>query len=162
MRLGYRLCLCGLLAGSGVLAQDIDYGVAAESISAVLADPTFVPYVKPTQKVSEWIAVGDSYTAGTGCNGNDERMGGDALRGQRSYPMQMAQDADNWGFVNNDETLPRFSFHAYTGDKVQDMVAHQLKQSDYREGDDPPRDGPFGKPQLAAVTIGGNDAMLST
>ncbi|KAL5045824.1 SGNH hydrolase-type esterase domain-containing protein [Aspergillus fruticulosus] len=142
MRLGYRLCLCGLLAGSAVLAQDIDYGAAAESISAVLADPTFVPYAKPTQKVSEWIAVGDSYTAGTGCN--------------------MAQDAANWGFVNNDDTLPRFSFHAYTGDKVQDLVAHQLKQGDYREGDDLPRNQPFGKPQLAVVTIGGNDAMLST
>ncbi|KAL3429451.1 Spherulation-specific family 4-domain-containing protein [Aspergillus tetrazonus] len=118
MRLGYRLCLCGLLAGSAVLAQDIDYGAAAESISAVLADPTFVPYAKPTQKVSKWIAVGDSYTAGTGCNGNDERMGGDAVRGQRSYPMQMAQDAANWGFINSDDTLPRFSFHAILNDCV--------------------------------------------
>jgi hypothetical protein len=79
MRLGYCLCLCGLLASSAVLAQDIDYGAAAESISAVLADPTFVPYAKPTQKVSEWIAVGDSYSAGTGCNGNNKRMGRDAV-----------------------------------------------------------------------------------
>ncbi|CBF79022.1 putative spherulin 4 family protein [Aspergillus nidulans FGSC A4] len=125
MRLGYCLCLCGLLASSAVLAQDIDYGAAAESISAVLADPTFVPYAKPTQKVSEWIAVGDSYSAGTGCNGNNKRMGRDAV-----------------------------PFHAYTSNKVQDLVVHQLKQGDYREGNDLPRNQPFSKPQLASSSPG--------
>jgi hypothetical protein len=41
-------------------------------------------------------------------------------------------------------------------------VAYQLKQGNYLEGDDRPRNQPFGKPQIAVMTIGGNDAMLST
>jgi hypothetical protein len=152
----------GLFTVRGLLAQDIDYSATAQSISAALADPSFVPYTRPTEKITEFIALGDSYTAGTGCNGNDEIMGGDAVRGVRAYPRQMAQDADNWASINNDDgALPRFSFHAYTGDKVQDLVVHQLKQGAYREGDDLPRNQPFGKPQIAVVTIGGNDAGLS-
>lgn len=157
-----NLCLLALLAVRG-LADDIDYGAAAQSISATLADPSFVPYTKPTQKIDEFIALGDSYTAGTGCNGINEVIAGDAVRGQRSYPMQMSQDKDNWAFINNgDETLPRFSFHAYTGDTSQNLVVEQLKQGDYKDDKNLPRGQPFGTPQVAVLTIGGNDAMLST
>ncbi|KAE8135882.1 SGNH hydrolase-type esterase domain-containing protein [Aspergillus pseudotamarii] len=161
MHLKY-LYLWGFFAVSG-LADDINFSAAAQSISAVLADPTFVPYTKPNQKIEEFIALGDSYTAGTGCNGNDEIMGGDALRGKRAYPMQMSQDKDNWAFVNNgDETLPRFSFHAYTGDTSQELVVEQLQQGAYEDKPDRPRGQPFGKPQVAVLTIGGNDAGLSS
>lgn len=137
--------------------------LANESISAALADPSFVPYAVPKQKIEEFIALGDSYTAGTGCNGNNEIIAGDAVRGKRSYPMQMSQDKDNWGFVNHgDEDLPRFSFHAYTGDTSVELVSQQLKQGDYKDDKDLPRGQPFGKPQVAVMTIGGNDAHLST
>ncbi|KAF7590039.1 hypothetical protein BBP40_003428 [Aspergillus hancockii] len=105
MRLRYYLHLWGLFALPGVVAQDIDYSAVAQSISAALADDSFVPYTRPTQKISEFIAVGDSYTAGTGCNDKNEQMGGDAIRGKRAYPRQMAQDVDNWAFINNDDTL---------------------------------------------------------
>ncbi|KAL4874381.1 Spherulation-specific family 4-domain-containing protein [Aspergillus karnatakaensis] len=163
MRLRSYLQLCGALAlwCRGVLAQAIDYEAAAQSISAVMADPTFVPYSKPTQRVSEFIAVGDSYTAGTGCNGMDEILGGNALRGQRSYPMHMSQDTLNWGFVNGDQTLPRFSFHAYTGDQTPQLINEQLKPGAYEANNMKPRNQPFGAPQVAVMTIGGNDAMLS-
>lgn len=161
MHLKY-LYLWGFFAVPG-LADDINFSAIAQSISAALADPTFVPYTKPNQKIEKFIALGDSYTAGTGCNGNDERMGGDALRGKRAYPMQMSQNEDNWAFVNNgDETLPRFSFHAYTGDTSQELVVEQLQQGAYEDKPDRPRGQPFGKPQVAVLTIGGNDAGLSS
>jgi len=144
------------------LAQTIDFNAAAQSISAELASASFVPYAKPNQKVEEWIALGDSYTAGTGCNGNQEIIAADAVRGKRSYPMQMSVDTDNWAFINDgDETLPRFSFHAYTGDTAQDLVIQQLKQGDYKDDKNLPRSQKFGKPQVAMLTIGGNDAMLA-
>lgn len=162
MHLSSNLCLLALLAVRG-LADDIDYGAAAQSISATLADPSFVPYTKQNQKIEEFIALGDSYTAGTGCNGIHEVIAADAVRGQRSYPMQMSQDKDNWAFINDgDETLPRFSFHAYTGDTSQNLVVEQLKQGDYKDDKNLPRAQPFGAPQVAVLTIGGNDAMLST
>jgi hypothetical protein len=161
MRLGYHLHFWGLFALPVVLAQGIDYSAAAQSISAALADPSFVPYTRPNQKITEFIALGDSYTAGTGCNGIYEQTAGDAIRGMRAYPRQMAQDADNWDFINNDDTLPRFSFHAYTGATVDDLVIYQLKQGAYKDHDDLAHYQPFGKPQIAVVTIGGNDAQLS-
>lgn len=155
------LYLLGLLAAPA-LAQDFDFDAATQSISAALADPSFVPYTLPNQKTEEFIALGDSYTAGTGCNGVDEAMARDAVRGKRSYPMQMSLDTDNWGFINNgDETLPRFSFHAYTGDTGQELITKQLTQGDYKDDKDLPRAQPFGKPQVAVLTIGGNDATLS-
>ncbi|KAI0114007.1 SGNH hydrolase [Nemania sp. FL0031] len=136
--------------------------VSAQSISSELSSPTFVPYSRPAQKIEEFIAVGDSYTAGTGCNGMKENMAGSAGRGLRSYPMQMAADQDNWDFINGDLTLPRLSFPAYTGDKTAELVSQQLEQGDYKDNNkDLPRGQPFGKPQIAVATIGGNGAGLS-
>jgi hypothetical protein len=156
--------LAGLLPF--VLAQNLppngDYGAAVQSISAELSSPSFVPYSRPSQKVEEFIAAGDSYTAGPGCNGNGELFAGDAARGKRSYPMQMSTDADNWEFINGDNTLPRFSFPAYTGDTTVELVKEQLTRGDFKENNaNLPRAQPFGKPQLAVVSIGGNDAHLS-
>lgn len=166
------LFVLGLLTSSALALPQIDNTVQAASavaelqrdisISAVLASPTFVSYSKPKEKIQEFIALGDSYTAGTGCNGNSERLAGDALRGQRAYPMQMSTDDDHWAFVNHgDRTLPRFSFHAYTGDKSLKLIDQQLKQGEYKDDKNLPRNQPFGKPQVAVLTIGGNDARLS-
>lgn len=77
----YYFSLYGAFA---VLAQDIDYEAAVRSIFAVIANPTFVPYTMPTQKIPEFIALGDFYTAGTGCNGQDKVLTGNALRGKHS------------------------------------------------------------------------------
>ena len=140
-----------------------DFASAASSISAFTSSPSFTPYAKPNQKVEEWIALGDSYTAGTGCNGLDEIIGGgDAERGKRAYPMQMSTDTDNWDFINGDDTLPRFTFSAYTGDTTVELVTKQLVQGAFDPNNlNVPRPA-MGKPQLAVVTIGGNDALLST
>ncbi|KAL9618329.1 MAG: hypothetical protein Q9160_006911 [Pyrenula sp. 1 TL-2023] len=144
------------------IPNDFDFGAAAKSISAELSSPSFVAYAKPKQKVEEFIAPGDSYTAGTGCNGNDEKMAGDAVRGKRAYPMQMVNEVDKWEFLNGDRTPPRFSFPAYTGDTTVELVSQQLKRGAYKDGNQNlPRNQPFGKPQLAVMTIGGNDAKLS-
>lgn len=158
------LCLLGLVVS--IFGQDtpteVDFAAAAESIASELNSPDFVKYERPSGKVEEFIALGDSYTAGTGCNGNQERLAGDAVRGQRSYPMKMSADQDSWGFINGDDILPRFSFIAYTGDKSVDLVTKQLNQGGYKDNTkDLPRGQPFGKPQLAVMTIGGNDAGLS-
>ncbi|KAF3388696.1 hypothetical protein F1880_004322 [Penicillium rolfsii] len=161
MHIRYCIYIWGLFAVPGNLAEDIDFQAAARSISAALADPSFAPYTKSTRKIREFIAVGDSYTAGTGCNGNGERMSEDALRGKRSYPMQMSQDGKNCAFINDDDTLGRFSFHAYTGNKSEQLITEQLEQGDYKDGDFVPRNQPFGKAQVAVATNGSNDAMLS-
>lgn len=133
-----------------------------EDVVQLAADSPLEPYVVPNQKVEEFIALGDSYTAGTGSNGRPEIIsGGESLRGRRSYPMQMSQDMDHWKFVNHgDQTLPRFSFHAFTGDTTVELSTQQLNQGEYKDDLGQPRGQPFGKPQVAVMTIGGNDAHL--
>jgi hypothetical protein len=88
-----------LLLVATVLAQTpsatIDYSAAAKSISAVLNSPTFAPYMRPAGKTEEFIALGDSYMAGIGSNGEKEVLGGAAERGERAFPMLMSKDYDN-------------------------------------------------------------------
>jgi hypothetical protein len=163
------LCLLGslgiqvyALATHRLIERDDGLSVMMQSISAEMSSPTFVPYSQPSQNVEEFIALGDSYTAGTGANGIPEDFAGDALRGRHAYPMQMASDAESWAAINNgDDTLPRLSFHAYTGDLSMDLVNKQLQQGEYKDDKMLPRTQHFGKPQLAVVTIGGNDAKLT-
>ncbi len=156
------LALVALTFAQNGSPDPFDFHAAAQSISSVLSSPTFVPYSKPNQRIDEFIALGDSYTAGSGSNGNYERFAGDAVRGQRSYPMQMFADVENWEFINGDKAVPRFSFPAYTGDTSVELVREQVKLGDYKENNrDLPRGQPFGKPQIAVMTIGGNDAYLS-
>lgn len=163
LRAFYLLGLAAAALGQDTKESAFDFHGARQRIFDEMNSTDFVPYTKPSQKIEEFIALGDSYTAGTGCNGVDEIIaGGDAARGKRSYPMQMSTDEDNWGFINNDdEKLPRFSFHAHTGDTTTELVTEQLKSGDYKDDKNLPRAQPFGKPQVAVVTIGGNDAGLS-
>jgi hypothetical protein len=150
------------LATPRLVERDDDLSVMMQSISAEMSSPTFIPYSQPSQNVVEFIALSDSYTAGTGSNGINEDFAGDALRGQHAYPMQMASDAESWAAINNgDDTLPWLSFHAYTGDLSMDLVKNQLRQGDHKDDKTLPRGQAFGKPQLAVLTIGGNDAKLS-
>ncbi len=72
------------------------------------------------------------------------------------------QTQKNWEYINGDKAIPRFSFPAYTGDTTIELLSEQLKPGDYKENNRVlPRAQPFGKPQIAVMTIGGNDALLS-
>jgi lysophospholipase L1-like esterase len=156
------IAAAAMVAVPTAVADELDdLKAAADAVYKDLKSHSFVPYKKPTQRVSEWIALGDSYTAGTGANGKSDGFAGDAFRGKKSYPMQMSMDHDNWGFINGDTHLPQFSFHAYTGDTTKELVKEQLKQGDFRDEIDKGRGQQFGKPQLATLTIGGNDALLA-
>ncbi|KAK6439375.1 hypothetical protein LTR95_004422 [Oleoguttula sp. CCFEE 5521] len=76
----------------------------------------------------------------------------------------MAANADKWAMLNGgDKTLPRFSFHAHTGDLPTDLRSKQLDKGDYKEDyKGKERGQPFGKPQVAVMTSGGNDIGLSS
>jgi len=145
------------LGGVGSLAQ-------REEINNFLADPNFVRYEKPTQKVEEWIALGDSYSAGTGSNGIGEKAGVDAVRGLRSWAHQMSEDGGRWEEITGAGDIPRFTWSAFTGDRAKELREQQLNDGPFedRAWANRGRGIPFGKPQLAAMTIGGNDALLST
>lgn len=92
---------------SGTFPRDTDDNAQAQSILQEISSPTFVPYARPRQKIEEFIAVGDSYTAGTGSNGIAEIIAADAVRGKRAYPMQMSTDQDNWVGSRRPRATPR-------------------------------------------------------
>jgi hypothetical protein len=98
----YLLGLAAPLASTQTTSTlTYDFVSASSSISSYMHSPTFTPYVKPAQKVEEWIALGDSYTSGLGANGVNESFADPAGRGHRSYPMQMRDDKGNWSSIND-------------------------------------------------------------
>ncbi|KAK3325221.1 SGNH hydrolase-type esterase domain-containing protein [Apodospora peruviana] len=133
-------------------------------INDFLKDPNFKKYEKPTKPVKEWIALGDSYSAGTGSNGDGEIAGKDAVRGLRSWAHQMSEDTNRWKEINGEGDTPLFTWSAYTGDRAKELRENQLNDGPFEKESWANRGRAinFGKPQLAAMTIGGNDALLST
>ncbi|KAK2603441.1 hypothetical protein QQS21_004392 [Conoideocrella luteorostrata] len=151
--------VAAILVAPAAMADDLK--AASDAVYAKLHSPSFVPYKKPKQRITEWIALGDSYTAGTGANGKGDDFAGEANRGKKSYPMKMSMDHDSWEFINGDKHLPQFSFHAYTSDTTKELKEEQLKQGIFKDDFGTARGQLFGKPQIATLTIGGNDALLA-
>lgn len=106
----------------------------------------------------EVLAVGDSYTAGIGSNKKEDEIlhSIDCARYQRSWPVQLS-DKDDWNVIN-DNTKPKLTFGACSGEVMKDMREKQLKQG---EPSDKDREYvPIGHPQLAVMTISGNDLLF--
>lgn len=146
--------------------------VASAASSASLA-----PYIKPSQvcvrsaksslgrdtneliqKVETVLAIGDSYTAGIGSNGRPDYYYNsfDCRRYRSSYPIQLVS-SNYWRDFNGGD-LPSLIFGACSGAKMADLRAKQLEQGipnpnlEYTN---------IGQPQLAVVTITGNDVGFS-
>jgi len=109
--------------------------------------------------VEHILAIGDSYTAGIGSNGENAEIGEtDCSRYYSSWPMQL-QEKDEWYDIN-DRKKPDLIFGACSGNLMKDVREKQLRQGD------PVDTGrnmftPIGKPQIAVLTISGNDADFS-
>jgi lysophospholipase L1-like esterase len=111
--------------------------------------------------VEQILAVGDSYTAGIGSNGWSGRMGDtNCSRYYHAWPNQLLwRHGDDWDQFNDGRT-PDLTFGACSGNVMKDLREKQLKQGD-------PVDTwkndftPIGRPQIAVLTISGNDAEFS-
>lgn len=64
---------------------------------------------------------------------------------------------DIWNEVN-DGTKPKITSGSCSGAKMAQLRDEQLKQGDPKDE----RTSPIGKPQLAVLTIGGNDVLFSS
>ncbi|KAF4632520.1 hypothetical protein G7Y89_g5607 [Cudoniella acicularis] len=128
---------------------------ASSYASSLIAASSVAVYAQPSEPVTQFIALGDSFTAGVGSNGNpDYNSGyGDCSRYDKAYPYQL-QNLDAWEEFNGGVT-PVINFGACTGAKMRDLVDRQLNLGDGTWRDVPYHD--FGRPQLAVMTISGND-----
>ncbi|KAK4496239.1 hypothetical protein PRZ48_012219 [Zasmidium cellare] len=141
--------LFALHSASTVFASalpQVDNGLSS-SVSAAAASASLA--------IKQILAVGDSYTAGIGSNGLPDRLEGssDCSRYTQAYPLQLSADAA-WG-----DDKPNVVFGACSGAQMQQLIDEQLKQGD------PNPNLPYtaiGKPQIAILTISGNDVGFST
>ncbi|KAI9711826.1 MAG: hypothetical protein M1820_001971 [Bogoriella megaspora] len=167
------------LTNAGIISKafpiDVSSLLASQSadptISSLVASATASeslgarPYMKPSNKVVEVLAIGDSFTAGIGSNGDPDRLSGsgDCSRYKKAWPIQLVAK-DGWKDFNRD--LPKLTFGACSGATMHNkggldnngLVENQLGQG-YED-----RDIPYiriGKPQIAVLTITGNDVGFS-
>ena len=106
------------------------------------------------QTIQHILAIGDSYTAGIGSNGNPDRYGSsfDCSRYGQAWPQKLIA-RDEWLEMNGD-TVPVLTFGACSGAKMDDLIQNQLKQGDPNANLEYTK---IGKPQIAVLTISGND-----
>jgi len=97
----------------------------------------FTPHPPPL----DWVALGDSYTAGPGAGDPyDEHLDPEyCYRSKGAYPVQLIED---FPF----HTAPRYQFLACTGANTGDVLHNQLRNVDTN----PP-------PDFVVLTLGGND-----
>ncbi|ERF76444.1 hypothetical protein EPUS_07324 [Endocarpon pusillum Z07020] len=145
------LLVCALPRASPAPATGTEDATLVASISSIVKSAGLKPYATPlsTDEIKEWNALGDSFTAGIGSNGLDDslRISQDCSRYDKAYPMQMNADT-RWPGKPADRKL---NFGACSGNVMQDIRTKQLSDNapvDYQN---------FGKPQLAVITLGGND-----
>lgn len=126
------------------------------SIASAVSAAGLKPYVTPlaTDEIKEWTALGDSYTAGIGADSKSDFIDGSGKcsRFKKAYPVQMNADT-RWP---GDPATRRLNFGACSGAKMQDLLDKQLSDKAHEPYVD------FGKPQLAVVTISGNDLNFRT
>lgn len=102
------------------------------------------------------LAIGDSYTAGIGSNGEKEQLP-EAIacsRYKSAWPVQLSEKED-WNQIN-DNTKPKLTFGACSGAVMKKLRDTQLKQGDPVKAEETP----IGHPQLAVLTISGNDVLF--
>lgn len=121
------------------------------SIASAVSAASLKPYVTPlaTDEIKEWSALGDSYTAGIGSDHRSDFIDGSGVckRFKKAYPMQMNADT-RWP---GDPATRKLNFGACSGATMQNLLDEQLSDNAHQHYVN------FGKPQLAVVTISGND-----
>ncbi|KAF2804963.1 SGNH hydrolase [Mytilinidion resinicola] len=111
-------------------------------------------YTRPTHPITTILAIGDSYTAGEGANGFPDYIASSANcdRYKQSWPLQLIADPA-WDSFNGKK--PALVFGACSGATMNDLIANQLQLGVPNASEAYTK---IGKPQIAVMTIGGNDA----
>ena len=130
-----------------------------QAVAAAVQSANLVKYVKPkgTGGIKEWTAIGDSYTAGIGSNGANDKdsASGDCSRYSKGYPPQMNADT-RWPGGGSPASSRVFNFGACSGAVLKDVEDKQLSNqvaAPYAK---------FGHPAVAVISITGNDLEFET
>ena len=151
-----RAVFGGVLSNSSAPTLSSSDPTISSLVASATSSASLKPYAKPSQKVEQVLAVGDSFTAGIGSNGEPDeyRQSSDCQRYKKAWPVQLTND-QGWNDFNGEE-LPALVFGACSGATMNGEKS--LNQNQLKQGE--PRDveyTPIGKPQIAVLTITGND-----
>lgn len=121
-------------------------------IATALATYDIPAYVAPSlnRDITDWLAIGDSFSAGISADVPADELNWSCSRFKRSYPNQMNQDPRFPGY----STSRTFAFGACTGAKMQDIIEKQIElgtpdaTADYTK---------IGNPQIGTLSLSGND-----
>lgn len=122
-------------------------------VASIIASANVPKYTAPTtatRDITDWLAIGDSFSAGISADVPNDEINWSCSRFKRSYPNQMNENPRFPGY----STSRTFVFGACSGGKMQDLMDHQLEPGNPDLNANYPK---IGKPQIGTVSISGND-----
>lgn len=145
-----KLFLHALLASS-VTAFPLKTLDEDPNVASIVAAANIPKYVAPTSRdITEWLAIGDSFSAGISADVPADELNWSCSRFKQSYPNQMNENPRFPGH----STSRTFVFGSCSGGTIQDLIDHQIEQGVPDLKANYPK---IGKPQIGTVSIGGND-----
>ena len=128
--------------------HDGDPQVASIIASAMV--PEYIPSSATKRDITDWLAIGDSFSAGISADVPDDELNWSCSRFKKSYPSQMNENPRFPGH----STSRTFVFGACSGGKMQDLIDRQIELGEPDLKAEYPK---IGKPQIGTVSIAGND-----
>jgi hypothetical protein len=122
------------------------------TLSSAIAAASIPAYVSPdmNRDIIEWLAIGDSFSAGISADRPADEMNYQCSRFAESYPNQMQYDPS---FPGNHGSR-KFTFGSCSGAVMQDVIDKQIELGDPDPNADYPR---IGRPEIGTVSLSGND-----
>lgn len=101
-------------------------------------------------QIYEWLAIGDSFSAGISADHPRDNMNSKCSRFRMSYPNQMNMNPRFPG----DPRRRQFTFGSCSGDKMDAVVDKQIELG---RPDNKANNPKIGNPQIITLSISGND-----
>jgi len=116
----------------------------------IMNDIPFYDTTTNHQEITEWLAIGDSFSAGISADKQSDMLNSACSRFKMSYPNQMQ---NNPRFPGH-STSRDFTFGACSGGKMADVVSNQIGLGKPDGNANYPK---IGNPQVVTLSISGND-----
>jgi hypothetical protein len=117
--------------------------------SLAAAVPKYIDHDQNLE-ITEWLAIGDSFSAGISADGPSDEINWRCSRFKMSYPYQM-QTSDQ---MPGNKTSRKFTFGSCTGESMSDVVNNQIALGEPSSGATYPK---IGDPQVVTLSVSGND-----
>jgi hypothetical protein len=98
---------------------------ADPQINQIIAAANVPQYVAPdlNRDITDWLAIGDSFSAGISADVPNDKLNSDCSRFKHSYPNQMNNNPRLPGYA----TSRTFVFGSCSGGKMQDVIDKQIE-----------------------------------